>query len=72
MKVFTLKPVELLSSNDFEHLVFINRETIPQELKSRYNNIKTIYIYDEFDYILTIKWSDGAMTDYYIQDKELI
>lgn len=72
MKVFTLKPVELLSFNDFEHLAFTNWKTIPQELESRYNNIKATYTYNEFDYILTVKWSDDAMTDYYIQEKELI
>lgn len=31
-KVFTLRPVEALSYNDFEHLAFVDWQTIPQEL----------------------------------------
>lgn len=54
-KVFTLRPVEALSYNDFEHLAFVDWQTIPQELESRYNHIKVKFIDNGFDDIITVK-----------------
>lgn len=72
VKIYILRPVEKCQLNVFGHLAFTGWKTIPQELKNRYNDIKTIYTYDGFDYLLTVEWLDGTMADYYIQKKELI
>lgn len=70
--IYTLESVNSFTFNYFYSVAFKDITTIKEEIKKISSIIEDVNFNHECDETLTVYWTDGTSTEYFIQEKELI
>lgn len=70
--IYILEPVDSFTFNYFHGVAFKDITAIREEVKKLSLAIEDVSFNHKDDEELTVHWTDGTRTNYFVQEKELI